>query len=119
VQPSTQQFPAPLPSSPPPHTPSLPSSKYDFCWSCQATMVYNIPYICPFHLETMPCCGGWSMTSFKSNFSKESVEAAKVLWYTALCTYVPSILWWCLAMEDGVWFLLKTISVRSLLKLPR
>jgi hypothetical protein len=40
----------------------------------------------------MPCYGGWSMISVKNNFSKESVEAAKVLWYTALCTYVPSIL---------------------------
>jgi hypothetical protein len=29
------------------------------------------------------------MTSIKSNFSKESVEAAKVLWYTALCTICP------------------------------
>jgi hypothetical protein len=52
------------------------------------------------------------MISVKNNFSKESVEAAKVIWYRTLHTYVPSILWWCLAMERG-WYSTLTMALAA------
>ncbi len=84
--PNSFQLPCPPPQPPTPQAFLLQSMI-----SVEAAKVlwYTILHMCPFHLEMMPCCGGWRMTSIKSNFSKESVEAAKVLWYTALCTICP------------------------------